>query len=94
MLVWLVNWLLDREVGLVCQLRLKGSVYRSGLRHLFPGSDPAVGYCRQQKLKTRLLKNQRPKVVPFQPGAGPYIAMHATHTAREGNNWFYVHINH
>ena len=33
--------------------------------------------------KKHLLKTQSSKVLPFKPGAGPYIAMHATLTARD-----------
>ena len=36
-----------------------------------------------QKLKTRLLRAQGSKVLPLKPGAGQYITMHATSTARD-----------
>ena len=44
---------------------------------------PRTGVLRTQKLKTSLLRTQRSKVLPFKPSAGPYIAMHATSTARD-----------
>ena len=34
-----------------------------------------------QKLKTHLSRSQSSKFLPFKPGAGPYIAMHAWPTA-------------
>ena len=44
-------------------------------RHLVPRS----GVLRTQKLKTHLLRTKS----LFKPGAGPYIAMRATPTARD-----------
>ena len=41
------------------------------------------GVVRTQKLKTHLLRTQSSKVLAFKPGAGQYIAMHATPTARD-----------
>ena len=41
------------------------------------------GVLRTQKLKTHSLRTQSSKVHPFKPGAGLYIAMHATPTARD-----------
>ena len=38
---------------------------------------------RTQKLKTNLLRTQSSKISPFKPGAGTYIAMHATPVARD-----------
>ena len=35
------------------------------------------------EIKIPLLRTQRLKVVPFKPGTGPYIVMHATPTARD-----------
>ena len=40
------------------------------------------GVLRMQKLKTHVLRTQSSKVLPFRPGVGPYIAMHAISTAR------------
>ena len=42
-----------------------------------------IQWSSAQKLKTHLLRIQSWKVLPFKPGAGPYIAMHATPTARD-----------
>ena len=35
------------------------------------------------EIKTRLLTTQSSKALPFKHGVGPYIAMHAKHTARD-----------
>ena len=44
---------------------------------------PRSGVLRTQKLKTRLLRTQSSKLLPFKPGTGPYITMHARPTARD-----------
>ena len=61
----------------------------------FPGASQCVtwsmtsfcgarsGVLRTQKLKSHLLRTQSSKVLPSRPGAGPYIALHATPTARD-----------
>ena len=41
------------------------------------------GVLRTQKLKTHLLRSQSSKVLLLKPGAGPYIALHATPTAKD-----------
>ena len=41
------------------------------------------GVPRTQKLKPRLLRTHSSEVLPFKPGAGPYIATRATPTARD-----------
>ena len=41
------------------------------------------GELRTQKLKSHLVKTQNLNVLPFKPGAGQYIAIHATLTARD-----------
>ena len=41
------------------------------------------GELRTRKLKTHLLRTQSLKVFPLKPGVGPYIAIHATLTARD-----------
>ena len=41
------------------------------------------GELRMQKLKSHLMKSQFLMVLPLKPGVGQYIAMHATHTARD-----------
>ena len=41
------------------------------------------GELRTQKLKSHLVKTQSLNVVPFKPGVGQYIAIHATLTARD-----------
>ena len=38
---------------------------------------------QKQKLKIHLLKTQSSKILPLKPGAGPYIVVHATPTARD-----------
>ena len=50
---------------------------------LFYQLDPLSGVLRTQKFKTRLLRTQSSNVLSLKPGAGPYIAMHATLTARD-----------
>ena len=44
---------------------------------------PRSGELRTQKLKSHLMKTQSLNVLPFKPGVGQYIAIHATLTARE-----------
>ena len=39
------------------------------------------GVLRTQKLKSHVFRTWRSDFLPFKPGAGPYIAMHATPTA-------------
>ena len=41
------------------------------------------GVLRTQKLKSHVFRTWRSDFLPFKPGAGPYIAMHATSTARD-----------
>ena len=38
---------------------------------------------RMQKLKSHLVRTQSLNVVPFKPGVGQYVAIHATLTARD-----------
>ena len=38
---------------------------------------------RTQKLKSHLVRTQSLNVLPLKPGVGQYIAIHATHTARD-----------
>ena len=44
---------------------------------------PRKGVLRTQKLKTHLLRTQSSKILPFKPGAGPYVAIYAAPTARD-----------
>ncbi len=44
---------------------------------------PRSGELRTQKLKSHLVRTQSWNVLPFKPGVGQYIAIHATLTARE-----------
>ena len=44
---------------------------------------PRNGELRTQKLKSHLVRTQSLNVLPFKPGVGQYIAIHATLTARE-----------
>ena len=44
---------------------------------------PCSGEMRTQKLRSHLLKTPSSNVLPLKPGAGQYIAMHATPTARD-----------
>ena len=41
------------------------------------------GELRARKLKSHLVRTQSLNVLPFKPGVGQYIAIHATFTARE-----------
>ncbi len=41
------------------------------------------GELRMQKLKSHLVRTQSLNVLPFTPGVGQYIAIHATLTARD-----------
>ena len=41
------------------------------------------GELEMQKLKSHLLRMQTLKVLPFKPGVGQYIAIHAVITARD-----------
>ncbi len=44
---------------------------------------PRSGELRTQKLKSHLVRTQSLNVLPFKPGVGQYIAIHATLTARD-----------
>ena len=44
---------------------------------------PRSGELRTQKLKSHLVRTQSLNVLPFKPGVGQYIAIHATLTTRE-----------
>ena len=44
---------------------------------------PRSGELRMQKLKSHLVRTQSLNVLPLKPGAGRYIAIHATLTARD-----------
>ena len=44
---------------------------------------PRSGELRTQKLKSHLVRTQSLNVLPFKPGVGKCIAIHATLTARE-----------
>ena len=44
---------------------------------------PRSGELRTQKLKSHLVRTQSLNVLPFKPGVGQYIAIHATLTAWE-----------
>ena len=44
---------------------------------------PRSGELRTQKLKSHLVRTQSLNVLPFTPGVGQYIAIHATLTARD-----------
>ena len=47
-------------------------------------ADPRSGELRMQKLKSHLVRTQSlNNVLPFKPGLGQYIAIHATLTARD-----------
>ena len=48
-----------------------------------PLGEPRGGELRTQKLKSHLVRTQSLNVLPFKPGVGQYIAIHATLTARE-----------
>ena len=48
-----------------------------------PAPGPHSGELRTHKLKSHLMRTQSLKVLPFKPGVGQYIAMHATLTARD-----------
>ena len=50
---------------------------------LFSSSSPRSGELRTQKLKSHLVRTQSLNVLPFKPGVGQYIAIHATLTARD-----------
>ena len=45
--------------------------------------DTCRGGMRMQKLKTHMLRTQSSKILPFEPGAGLYMAMHAVPTAMD-----------
>ena len=44
---------------------------------------PRSGELRTQKLKSHLARTQSLNALPFKPGVGQYIAIHATLTARD-----------
>ena len=44
---------------------------------------PCGGELRTQKFTTHPLRTQSSNVLPFEPGTGPYIALHATPTAKD-----------
>ena len=46
-------------------------------------STPRSGELRTQKLKSHLVRTQSLNVLPFKPGVGQHIAIHATLTARD-----------
>ena len=56
-------------------------IKRSDLRSLC--FSPRTGELRTQKLKSHLVRTQSLHVLPFKPGVGQCIAIHATLTARE-----------
>ena len=49
----------------------------------FLAREARSGELRTQKLKSHLVRTQGLNVLPFKPGVGQYIAIHATLTARE-----------
>ena len=51
--------------------------------HLVSEPGPRSGELRTQKLKSHLVRTQSLNVLPFKPGVGQYIAIHATFTARD-----------
>ena len=51
--------------------------------HLILCLEPRSGELRMQKLKSHLVRTQSLNVLPFKPGVGQYIAIHATLTARD-----------
>ena len=50
---------------------------------LSPPTPLRNGELRTQKLKSHLVKTQNLNVLPFKPGAGQYIAIHAMPTAKD-----------
>ena len=48
-----------------------------------PSCNPRSGELRMQKLNSHLVRTQSLNVLPFTPGVGQYIAIHATLTARD-----------
>ena len=48
-----------------------------------PNKQSRSGELRTQKLKSHLLRTQSSKVLILKPGVGPYMAIYATHTARD-----------
>ena len=51
--------------------------------HCTTWSEDRSGELRTQKLKSHLVRTQSLNVLPFKPGVGQYIAIHATLTARD-----------
>ncbi|WP_419608225.1 hypothetical protein, partial [Thiolapillus sp.] len=77
-----------------CDLFQKGSIPASWLdkyshtviyfgKVAFLSASPRSGELRTQKLKSHLVRTQSLNILPFKPGVGQYIAIHATLTARE-----------
>ena len=52
---------------------------------------PRSGELRTQKLKSHLVRTQSLNVLPFKPGVGQYIAIHATLTARDFFPCLFLH---
>ena len=73
-----------------CQLSVTTSFSDSSPAHLSdltvytPSRElrPRSGELRTQKLKSHLVRTQSSNVLPFKPGVGQYIAIHATLTAK------------
>ena len=57
--------------------------HRLTQRRLFEPLDSPSGQLLTQKLKSHLVRTQNLNVLPLKPGVGQYIAIHATHTARD-----------
>ena len=57
--------------------------YWSFQLYIFLLTPSRFGELRTQKLNSHLLRTQRLKVLPSNPGAGQYMAVHATLTARD-----------
>ena len=74
-----------------CQLSVTTSFSDSSPAHLSdltvytPSRElrPRSGELRTQKLKSHLVRTQSSNVLPFKPGVGQYIAIHAMLTVRE-----------
>ena len=72
--------LLDKTpIKVVTKAKFLGVIFDRILSY----SSPRSGELRAQKIKSHLVRTQSLNVLPFKPGVGQYIAIHATLTARE-----------
>ena len=66
-----------------CSKLLQWALWEDWFCGRFALMGPRSGELRMQKLKSHLVRTQSLNVLPFTPGVGQYMAIHATLTARD-----------